>query len=200
MLAGKNLYILAIDLGTSGPKVGLVSIQGKVIDNEFEPTELMLLSGGGAEQDPDDWWLATVKAARRLLSRHTEEVKDITAIAVTGQWSGTVAVDRTGTPLMKAMIWMDTRGAPYARKLTHTGISIGGYSPGRLMRWIQITGGIPTGAGKDPIAHILYIQKNYADIYAQTQQFLEPIDYLGFKLTGEAAASYRLDRPVLADG
>jgi len=160
MPAGENRYILAIDLGTSGPKVGLVSVQGKVLDNEFEPTEFKLLPGGGAEQDPHDWWRAIVIAARRLLSRHAEQVKEVIAIACTGQWSGTVAIGRDGDPLMNAIIWMDTRGAPYAKKLTSQGISIGGYSPGRLLSWIRLTGGIPTGAGKDPIAHILFIKKN----------------------------------------
>lgn len=48
MQTDKTAYILAIDLGTSGPKVGLVSIQGIVLDNEFEPTGFDLLPGGGA--------------------------------------------------------------------------------------------------------------------------------------------------------
>jgi xylulokinase len=190
MPSGENRYILAIDLGTSGPKVGLVSVQGKVLEYEFEPTEFKLLPGGGAEQDPHDWWRAIVIATRRLLSRHAERVKEVIAIACTGQWSGTVAVGRGGDPLMNAIIWMDTRGAPYAKKLTSQGISIGGYSPGRLLSWIRITGGIPTGAGKDPIAHILFIKKNFPEVYQATYKFLEPIDYLGFRLTGETAASF----------
>lgn len=35
-MAVDNNYILAIDLGTSGPKVALVSIQGEMIASEFE--------------------------------------------------------------------------------------------------------------------------------------------------------------------
>ena len=190
MQANKTAYILAIDLGTSGPKVGLVSVQGKVIDNEFEPTELFLLPDGGAEQDPLDWWRAIVQATRRLLTRYAELAKDIIAVACTGQWSGTVAVGKDGKPLMNAVIWMDTRGAPYAKKLTSRGITIGGYSPLRAMSWIRLTGGIPTGAGKDPISHILYLKQNYPEIYKATHKFLEPIDYLGFLLTGNCAASY----------
>ena len=58
---------LAIDLGTSGPKVALVSVKGEVVACEIEKTPLMLLPGGGAEQDPHDWWQAICRASRRLL-------------------------------------------------------------------------------------------------------------------------------------
>jgi len=51
-------YILAIDLGSSGPKVALVSTQGEIIASEFEPVETLFLPGGGVEQRPDDWWQA----------------------------------------------------------------------------------------------------------------------------------------------
>ena len=45
--------ILAIDLGTSGPKVVLFTVNGEIIDDDFAPTGYTLLPGGGAEQDPD---------------------------------------------------------------------------------------------------------------------------------------------------
>jgi len=40
-------YILAIDLGTSGPKTALVSTHGEVVDFEFEKTQLLLFPNGG---------------------------------------------------------------------------------------------------------------------------------------------------------
>ncbi len=61
-------YILAIDLGTSGPKVALVSTAGAVIGCEVEAVDLLLLPGGGAEQRPEDWWAAIGAASRRLLA------------------------------------------------------------------------------------------------------------------------------------
>ena len=37
---------LAIDLGTSGPKVAVVSVEGRVLACEIEHTPVMLLPGG----------------------------------------------------------------------------------------------------------------------------------------------------------
>ena len=59
-----------------------------------------------------------------------------------------------------------------------------------MLKWIQLTGGIPGRAGKDPIAHILYLKHVHPDIYRRTYKFLEPVDYLGLRLTGQMAASF----------
>ena len=54
----KTAEILAIDLGTSGPKVALVSTDGQVRACQIEKTTRRLLPDGGAEQDPNEWWRA----------------------------------------------------------------------------------------------------------------------------------------------
>jgi len=58
--------VLAIDLGTSGPKVALVDASGEMLACTGEPTALHLLPDGGAEQDPEDWWRAIIVATKRL--------------------------------------------------------------------------------------------------------------------------------------
>ncbi len=183
-------YILAIDLGTSGPKVALLSIHGEIIDSEFEEVKLLLVENGGAEQSPDEWWRAIDVSVKRLLSRKPVPSSDIIAIASTTQWSGTVAVDKTGKALGNAIIWMDSRGVADINTMIRGAINIEGYGMGKLLKWINRTGGAPGKAGKDPIAHILYLKRNHPDLYRQAHTFLEPVDYLGAQLTGNIAASY----------
>ena len=183
-------FILAIDLGTSGPKVALFSTQGELVGSEFEETQLMLLPDGGAEQSPNEWWEAISKAAKRLLIKGLAPQKDIVAIGCTGQWSGTVPVDERGNALCNAIIWMDSRGAPYINQIADGPLKIQGYALGKLLRWVQLTGGIPANAGKDPIAHILYLKYVHPEIYQRTHKFLEPVDYIGLRLTGCFAASF----------
>jgi xylulokinase len=189
-MTSKEKFILAMDLGTSGPKVALFSSQGEMLGSEFEETKLLLFPDGGAEQSPDDWWDAIQKATKRLLVRGLAANEDIVAIACTGQWSGTVAVDKGGNPLGNAIIWMDSRGGRQVQQIAGGGINIQGYSPVKLFQWIRLTGGAPAIAGKDPIAHILFLKQNQPDIYQQAFKFLEPVDYLGLRLTGRLAASF----------
>jgi len=181
---------LAIDLGTSGPKVALVSVKGRVLACEIEKTPLFLLPGGGAEQAPEDWWQAICRAARRLLARPEGQHASVVGVCATTQWSGTVAVDRAGKPLGNAVIWMDSRGAPYVRRLTSGPVRLEGFGIDKLWTWVRLTGGIPSRSGKDSIAHIHFLKHTKPDIYHAAHQFLEPKDYLNLKMTGRLAASY----------
>ena len=183
-------YVLAIDLGTSGPKVAFVSARGEVVGAEFHPVELQLLPNGGAEQDPTAWWSAIASATRRLVAKDLVPSHEIRGVSVTSQWSGTVAVDSAGMAIGNAVIWMDARGAPYIRDLIGGPIRIEGYDPRKLRTWVRLTGGAPSRSGKDPLAHILYLRHERAEIYERTATFLEPKDYLNLRLTGSIAASF----------
>ena len=190
MSAAGSKYILAIDLGTGGPKVALVSTDGEIVGHEIEKTGVQLLPGGGAEQDPADWWRVISTAAKRLLARGLAPPQSIAGIGVTSQWMGTVPVDRDGNHLMNAVIWMDSRGASYAKAITRGAVSVSGYGALRLREWLKYTGGVPSRTGKDSLGHILFIQNERLAVYRDTYKFLEPMDYLNMRLTGRFAASY----------
>jgi xylulokinase len=188
--SGDRTYLLAVDHGTSAMKVALTDKCGEVFAFEFVETPLHLSPGGGAEQDPDDWWKALVECSRRLVEGGKVGPEQIAGICVSSQWSGTVAVDESGKHLCNAIIWMDTRGEPYIKDTLGGIINIQGYSITNLLRWLRKTAGIPAGAGKDPIAHILYLKNEHPDIYEKTHKFLECKDYLNLKLTGKFASSF----------
>ena len=183
-------FVLAVDLGTSGAKVALIGIDGRVVAWEFEPVELLVLPGGGAEQRPDDWWRAVVAATRRLLARHEGPAAEVAAVCCSTQSEGTVPVDETGAPLTNCILWMDMRGAPHLRRQFGGPLSMRGISLPRIRRWVKLTGGMPSPTGKDPAAHMLFVRDELPDVYARTYKFLNVPDYLNLKLTGRMAASY----------
>ena len=110
-------YVIAVDHGTTGMKVALADTCGEILGFEVEETPLYLFDGGGAEQDPDEWWNAFITATTRLIDRNIVSVQEIVAVCVSSQWSGTVAVDKKGQHLHNAIIWMDSRGEPYIREI-----------------------------------------------------------------------------------
>jgi len=183
-------YILAIDHGTSGVKAAIVSIYGDILDFETEKTPIYFLPKGGAEQDPDDWWNALVKASRRLIKKGIVSSEDIIAVCVSSTMSSTVVVDSNGHHLMNSLTWMDSRGAPYIKKVMGGFPSILGYNIFNLLTWISKTAGGPALSGKDDIAHILFVKYEYPKIYEKAHMFLESKDYLNLRLTGKFAGSY----------
>jgi len=185
-----DTYVLAIDLGTGGPKVALVAATGRIAASAFEPVPLRLLPGGGAEQDPHAWWSAVVSATRRVVVDGGVPVERIVGVGCTAQWSGTVAVAEDGHPLRPAVIWMDSRGSSAMRSQARGTVNVLGYGVHKLQRWIRLTGGAPGQSGKDPLAHILWIRESEPEVYRDTFKFLEPVDWLNQRLSGRFAASH----------
>lgn len=184
-------YILAIDLGTSGPKTALVTVYGEVIDSEFQDTPVILLPNGGAEQDPQGWWDAITATSKKVIQKTQVSPDDIIAVSVTAQWSGTVPVDKDGNHLMNGIIWMDCRGAEQVKKeVLNSFFKIHGYPVFKLITWGKLNGGVPSHSGKDPLSHILWLRQNCPDIYQKTYKFLEPKDYINLRLTGKFASTY----------
>lgn len=190
MTAAKDKYILCIDLGTSGCKSAIFTLQGECLGFDFAGVPVHLLPGGGAEQDPEDWWNAVKNSTRKLWPDSSASKDNIMAVSVNTQWSGTVAVDKDANPLMKSMIWLDTRGAEQIEALNKGPIKISGYNALKLYRWIRLTGGAPGMAGKDPLAHIPFIKTRFPDIYRRTFKFLEVKDYINLCLTGKFLSTY----------
>ncbi|MEM3794578.1 MAG: FGGY-family carbohydrate kinase [Thermoprotei archaeon] len=186
-IVGDDLF-LGVDLGTSSCKVVLVNSMGNIVASSVNTYPLYISSGGGAEQNPEDWWVAVVKGIRDVIS--VVGSTKIRCVGVTGQWSGTVAVDSDGRPLAPAIIWMDTRGERVIREISGGFPSVSGYRLDKLVRWLRLTGGAPAHSGKDSLAHILYMKRFMPDVYRKTYKFLEPKDFIVFRLTGRMAASW----------
>jgi xylulokinase len=189
MLSNSAKCVLAIDLGTGGPKVALVSNRGNVLAHATKDIPVRFLPGGVAENDPREWWNAIVGLARKCISDSNISVDDVVSVSCTTQWSVTVPVDKDGEPVMNAVSWMDTRGAKYCRALSDGLIKVQGYDIFKLLRWIRLTGGCPTHSGADSLAHVLFIKNELPEIYRKTFKFLEPMDYFNFRLTGKFAAT-----------
>jgi xylulokinase len=186
----EDAYVLAVDLGTGGPKVAVISAAGRVAAHAFEPVGLALGQDGAAEQTPDDWWRAIVTAARRAMAESGVPPEQVVGVGCTAQWSGTVPIGADGRAIGPAIIWMDSRGANAVKRAVRGALNVQGYSASKATRWVRRTGGIPSLSGKDPVGHIHFLRDERPEVYGATAVFLEPVDYLGLRLTGLARASH----------
>jgi len=181
-------FVLAVDLGTGGPKIGLVSLTGAVAWNHHVPVATRFPPGGGAVQDAGEWWRVIADAARQALKSGAVRPEHVVAVSCTGQWASTVPVDEEGTPVGECLLWMDSRGGPYSRQAV--GGPVSGYAPRALWRWVRLTGGAPSTSGSDPVGHMLYLEHGEPAVARAARWYLEPVDYLSMRFTGVAAASH----------
>lgn len=180
-------WVLAVDLGTSGLKVGAVASTGEVLDGRSSAVHTDFRTDGAAEQDPETWWTGIRDAVHGILADGVVAAGDLVAVGITGQYASTVPVDGSGTAVGPCLIWADDRGGPWSAEAF--GGFAAGYRPSVIVPWLRYTGGAPSPGGADPSGHALFLRNSRPEVYAATATLLEPVDYLGLRLTGRAAAT-----------
>ena len=192
-------YVLAIDLGTSGPKVALVSDRGELVGDGFAPVDLHLLPGGGAEQDPDQWWEAIKTATRDVLADEPVPLESITAVAVTSQWSGTVAIDADGRAIGNAIIWMDSRGATQVEAFIGAKVRFQGYDPASSASGFSSPPAPRAVPARTRSPTSCTCGTGTPTIYAATTTFLEPEGLPQSATDRQAGGIIRFDRSALGN-
>lgn len=166
-------YLLGIDLGTSGTKTVLFDQTGVEIASSTVEYPLYQPKNGWAEQNPLDWWNATIQTTKNILNTSKVNPKDIVGLGLSGQMHGLVMIDKDGQVIRNAILWCDGRTGEECKEITEI---IG------KERLIEISANPAlTGftAGK-----ILWVRKNELENYAKCYKILLPKDYIRYKLTG----------------
>ncbi|MGA0944415.1 MAG: xylulokinase [Candidatus Nanopelagicales bacterium] len=179
-------WLLALDLGNGGPKVAAVESDGAILTVAHRPVDVQIGLDGEATQDAEQWWSAVGECVREVTGAAGGDAR---AIAITGQWGSTVPVDASGIPVGPVLLWADTRAREHMRDVIGGPVSVQGFAPHKVVPWVRATGGAPTPSGADPTGHSLLLQREMPQIYARARWLLEPVDYLGMRFTGRAAAT-----------
>ena len=112
------MKLLGIDVGTGGTRAVAIDERGSVVAAETaEHTPFSSPQIGWAEQDPRDWWRATVEAVREVLALPRVKVDQIACIGFSGQMHGAVLLDKDDEVLRPALIWCDQRTTRQCRDI-----------------------------------------------------------------------------------
>ncbi len=182
-------WILAVDLGNGGPKVAVVGLDGEVRRTAMRPVRVHIGLDGAATQDATEWWGGLVDATREAIDAAGADPSALHAVGITGQWGSSVPVDVHGEPAGDVLLWADTRARDLVRQVIGGPVSVSGIAPHKALPYVRVTGGAPSPSGADPTGHSLLLRERLPEVYARTATILEPVDYLGMRFTGRAAAT-----------
>ena len=171
------MITLGIDLGTSGVKLALMDHDSgraeRVIGSAASAITVQRPHAGWSEQDPAEWWRATLECGDALAAAHPREMAACTAIGLSGQMHGATLLDAANRVLRPCILWNDGRSAaecvaleqewPALRRETGN-IAMPGFTAPKL-RWVR--------------AH-------EKAIFAQVARVLLPKAWLRLQLCGEA--------------
>ena len=167
-------YVIGIDIGTSGTKTALFDEQGRKVASKTVEYPLYQPHEGWAEQEPRDWWCATVEGIRAVTA--DIDKTEIAGVGLSGQMHGLVMLDGEGEVLRRSIIWCDQRTAHQCDEITER---VG------AVRLMEITKS-PALTGFTA-SKILWVREHEPEIYEKCRTILLPKDYIRYMLTGERA-------------
>lgn len=166
---------LGIDLGTSSIKLVLMNDKREIIHKKSAPLSLSRPHPLWSEQEPEDWWLAFVKAFTQLKKDIGNEVLNIKAIGLSGQQHGAVLLDKNGKVLRPAILWNDGRSFAECSLLET-----------KVPDFERITGNKIMPGFTAP--KLLWVYQNEPHVFVKVHKVLLPKDYLRYRLSGDFAS------------
>ncbi|GHO45505.1 xylulokinase [Ktedonospora formicarum] len=172
--------LLGLDLGTTGVKAALfASEDGRVLADAFIDYPLSHPHPGWAEQQPEEWWQATLTAIKFCLERASDlgvRPTDVRGVGLSGQMHGVVLLDERRDVLRPCIIWADQRSDAQCHWMTER------VGAEQLITYVSNPALTGFSAPK-----LLWVRDNEPEIFARVRTVLLPKDYIRFRLTGVLA-------------
>ncbi len=164
---------LGIDIGTSGVKAMLIDRDGAAIgEASARSVEPVRPHPGWSEQNPVDWWKATLDALDKLARGHPSEMAAVRGIGLAGHMHGAVLLDRGDDVLRPAILWNDGRSAAECAEMEAA-----------LPTLRDLAGNIAMPGFTAP--KIAWVRKHEPEIYERVAKVLLPKAYVRMLLCGE---------------
>jgi xylulokinase len=168
---------LGIDIGTSGTKTLAINPEGQILADAMATYPCYAPKPLWSEQDPEDWWQATVLSVRMVMEKARLKPGDVKAIGLSGQMHGSVFLDKNDRVIRRAILWNDQRTAAECREMEDR---VGGRAA--LINLVANPALTGFTAPK-----ILWLRNNEPENFANTAKVLLPKDDVRRRMTGEYA-------------
>lgn len=165
--------VLAIDCSTTASKAVVWDMQGRAVSMGRASFSHATPQPGWGEQDPVDWWTATVEAIGKACGR--VDVSRLAALSITHQRETFVCLDETGLALRPAMLWLDTRATEEVQRFGSDAVHRKtGKPPNTATSWYKL----------------LWLRAHEPRTLDSTVRIADVHSYLVNRLTGEWATSW----------
>jgi xylulokinase len=160
---------LGIDVGTSAVKTVIADEAGRVVAEQSVALHVSRPAPLWSEQNPEDWWTATVTAVRALPHSARSTLR---GIGLAGQMHGAVLLDARDSVLRPAILWNDGRSARQCESLN---------------AFANRCTGNPALPGFTA-PKLAWVREHEPHVFAGTKRVLLPKDFLRLRMTGDAVS------------
>jgi xylulokinase len=172
------MYWMGVDVGTGGTRALLIDAGGKEVAAVTAPHEDMRMEQPlWAEQRPEDWAQAAIKAIRGVLAKAGASGEDVRGVGLSGQMHGLVILDSNNDVIRPALIWCDQRSQPQVDFINE--------KLGQEKVLEYTANPVLTGF---TLPKLLWVRDHEPRKFERVRKMLLPKDYVRFALTGEFAS------------
>lgn len=162
---------LGLDVGTQSVRTALFEPNGECRGYGSAPLETTHPRPTWAEQDANEWWQATRTAVAAALSRSAAAPADVVAIGLGCTACTVIPCALDGTPLRRALLWMDQRAFREAEQISASGDPI-----------LRFVSGVVSPEWMLPKA--LWLKRHEPELFERTGRLVECLDWMMYRLTG----------------
>ena len=160
-----------MDLGTSAVKLLLMEGTGKIQKIVSKEYPIEFPKPGWSQQNPGDWWAATVAGIREL-TRDCDR-SQVAGISFGGQMHGLVILDEKDAVIRPAILWNDGRTVKEVEYLNEV---IGRETLSKYTANIAFAG--------FTAPKLLWVREHEPENFARIAKIMLPKDYIAYKMTG----------------
>jgi xylulokinase len=162
-------YLIGVDLGTSGTKAALYTVDGVLVAEASQEVPLYYPRPGVVEQENDDFYTSAAHTVRSCLQQSGIDPRQVAAVAFDSQMAGVGSVDEDFHPATRFDSWLDMRCQPYIEHINrHFG-----------ERVTELTGCAPTC---DHGPKMLWWKEEHPQEYARIAKFIMPTAYVAGRM------------------
>src|SRR5216683_335495 len=171
-MTSSSPLFLGLDVGTQSFRAAVIDATGNCRSFATSPIQTTYPQPGWAEQDAREWRQAAKEAVKQALAKGQVKPTDILAIGLDCTACTVLPCRDDGTPLHKALLWMDQRSFREAAEISATGDPILRYVSGVVSpEWM--------------LPKALWLQRHEPAVYDQASRLVECTDWFMHQLTGE---------------
>ena len=169
----KRDLVIGIDCSTTAAKAVVWDLLGNALAEGRATYALASPQEGWGEQNPTDWWIATLKAIKDVCQKI--DATRVAALSIAHQRETFACLDAAGDPIRPAILWLDTRARAEIIEFGNDSIhERTGKPPNTATSWYKL----------------LWLKKHEPHVLAKTRWVVDVQAYLVQRMTGQWRTSY----------
>jgi gluconokinase len=180
-LTADEKVVIGIDIGTTSTKTVAFGERGQVLASHAVDYPIIQPHPGWAEQDPEEIFSAVVQTVNAVISKLCLASHQIKAIGFSAAMHSLMALDASGRPLTRCIIWADNRSVGQADHLLRERNGLDIYK----------RTGTPIHP-MSPLPKLLWLKEEQPDVFRQEHKFVSIKEYVLYRLYGQYVVDYSI--------